>query len=97
MNYFNLIIIITAIGLISLIYQNKFLLSLLISLELILLNLMAFNLYASLITSNSNYTIFSLYIIALSAVEASIGISLISLISRNFNNTSILNLNILKN
>nr|BDG62533.1 NADH dehydrogenase subunit 4L [Ophiocten ludwigi] len=97
----NLIIFITlfsaASAIISIIYNKNFLLSILIALELIILNLIILNVLASY---NFNYGLnfsFSLFLLALSAIEASIGISILSLITRNFSTNNISSVNLLKN
>nr|YP_001905899.1 NADH dehydrogenase subunit 4L [Ophiura albida]CAL50576.1 NADH dehydrogenase subunit 4L [Ophiura albida] len=97
----NLILLIVTFSflsaMISIIYNKKFLLSILIALELILLNLIILNIISSL---NLNYNInfsFSLFLLTLSAIEASVGISILALISRNFNTNSIKSINLLKN
>jgi len=69
---------------------------LLLRIEVILLNIILLNLYLRITSSNPNYSSFSIFIIAISAVEASIGISIISLISRKFTSTKIANTNSLK-
>nr|YP_009730166.1 NADH dehydrogenase subunit 4L [Ophiopholis japonica]QHT54222.1 NADH dehydrogenase subunit 4L [Ophiopholis japonica] len=96
----NIIILITLVIIlagISIIYNTKYILTILLALELILLNLTVFNVYISFEHSNLNLAQFSIFILTLSAVEASIGISLIALLSRNFSSTSVDNLNTLKN
>nr|YP_009651553.1 NADH dehydrogenase subunit 4L [Amphiura digitula]QDA81577.1 NADH dehydrogenase subunit 4L [Amphiura digitula]QHT54235.1 NADH dehydrogenase subunit 4L [Amphiura digitula] len=84
-------------GILSIIYKKKFFLSILISLEVILLNIVILNFILFLINGSFNFIAFSLFIIALAAVEASIGISIMTLISRNFSNNNIISLNLLKN
>nr|YP_003457191.1 NADH dehydrogenase subunit 4L [Astrospartus mediterraneus]CBH40152.1 NADH dehydrogenase subunit 4L [Astrospartus mediterraneus] len=81
----------------SLFFNKKFLLSLLLSLELLLLNLIILNIILNLNNGNITFISFSILILTLSAIEASIGISLLTLINRNFNNSNINNLNILNN
>nr|YP_009545858.1 NADH dehydrogenase subunit 4L [Ophionotus victoriae]AYO99650.1 NADH dehydrogenase subunit 4L [Ophionotus victoriae] len=84
-------------AIISIVYNKNFLLSILIALELILLNLIVFNI---IVSSNLNESInlsFSLFLLTLSAIEASVGISVLALISRNFNSNSISSTNLLKN
>nr|YP_009732641.1 NADH dehydrogenase subunit 4L [Ophiarachnella gorgonia]QHT54248.1 NADH dehydrogenase subunit 4L [Ophiarachnella gorgonia] len=82
---------------ISIVYNKKFILSIIICLESILLNLLFFNYLFSLINNTNILNSFSLFILTLSAIEASIGISLLTLVSRDFNNNNINNTNILKN
>uniref|UniRef100_A0AAU6PWX6 NADH-ubiquinone oxidoreductase chain 4L n=1 Tax=Ophiotreta durbanensis TaxID=3135534 RepID=A0AAU6PWX6_9ECHI len=94
----NYIIIITTLSIIisltSIIYNKKFILSILICLEGCLLNLIILN-FTSILFNNNNQSLLSIFIITLSAVEASIGISLITLTTRNFNENNINNLNTL--
>nr|YP_009545837.1 NADH dehydrogenase subunit 4L [Gorgonocephalus chilensis]AYO99629.1 NADH dehydrogenase subunit 4L [Gorgonocephalus chilensis] len=98
MNFLIIIILISnATAIISIFFNKKFLLSILLSLELILLNLIILNLVMNIQNGNLIFISFSLIILTLSAIEASIGISLLTLINRNFNNSNINNLNILKN
>uniref|UniRef100_A0AAU6PX82 NADH-ubiquinone oxidoreductase chain 4L n=1 Tax=Ophionereis sp. TaxID=3135531 RepID=A0AAU6PX82_9ECHI len=87
----------TTIALISLIYNKAFFLSLLIGLESILLNILIFNFCLSHYQGLSFTNAFPIFILTLSAVEASIGISIISLISRNYSTNNIQSLNTLKN
>nr|UEP17951.1 NADH dehydrogenase subunit 4L [Ophiocreas oedipus] len=98
MNALTLIIIFSSItAILSLFFHKKFLLSILLSLELLLLNIIILNIITNLNNNNSIFINFSILILALSAIEASIGISLLTLINRNFNNSNITSLNILKN
>nr|YP_009989790.1 NADH dehydrogenase subunit 4L [Ophiura kinbergi]QNN00522.1 NADH dehydrogenase subunit 4L [Ophiura kinbergi] len=85
------------IAFISIIYNKNFLLSILIALELLLLNLLIVNIFISNNLTNSISLSFSLFLLTLSAIEASIGISILALISRNFNTNSINSINLLKN
>uniref|UniRef100_A0AAU6QCK2 NADH-ubiquinone oxidoreductase chain 4L n=1 Tax=Ophiothrix sp. TaxID=2909811 RepID=A0AAU6QCK2_9ECHI len=87
------ILIIISIGIVSVIYNNKFLLSIIISLEFLILNTITLNIYSSLLNEDQTFIYSSIFILALSAVEASIGISLVSLLSRNLNEVSLVNLN----
>nr|NP_957756.1 NADH dehydrogenase subunit 4L [Ophiopholis aculeata]AAR01200.1 NADH dehydrogenase 4L [Ophiopholis aculeata] len=96
MNITTLISITVVLGGISILYNTKYILTILLALELILLNLTAFNVYLSVEHSNLNLSNYHIYL-TLSAIEASIGISLIALLSRNFSSTSIDSLNTLKN
>lgn len=83
-------------AMISIIYKKKFLLSILIALELILLKLIILNIISSL---NLNYKInfsFSLFLLTLSAIEARVGISILALISRKFKTKRIKSINLLK-
>nr|YP_009545871.1 NADH dehydrogenase subunit 4L [Ophioplinthus brevirima]AYO99663.1 NADH dehydrogenase subunit 4L [Ophioplinthus brevirima] len=87
----------TISAIISIFYNKNFLLSVLIALELIILNLVILNIISAFnLNSNLNFS-FSLFLLTLSAVEASIGISILALISRNFNTNSITSINLLKN
>nr|CBH40127.1 NADH dehydrogenase subunit 4L [Amphipholis squamata] len=98
MNIFSFIFTISLIlGLLSIVYKKAFFLSILVSLEIILLNIIMFNFFTILSNGNPTPLTLSLFILALAAVEASIGVSIITLISRNFSNNSISSLNILKN
>nr|YP_010937547.1 NADH dehydrogenase subunit 4L [Ophiothrix exigua]WKW95556.1 NADH dehydrogenase subunit 4L [Ophiothrix exigua] len=84
------------LGGISIVYNNKFLLSILISLEFLLLNTIIFNIYAGILNNDYSYPHLSIFILALSAVEASIGISLVALLSRNLIEVTLSKLNTLK-
>ena len=84
------------LGLISAIYHKKFFLSLLLRLEMLLLKLILYKIYIGIIRGKPKFTTFSIFIIALSAVEARIGISLIALLSRRFQRTNIRLLKTLK-
>nr|BDG62546.1 NADH dehydrogenase subunit 4L [Amphiophiura penichra] len=87
----------TISAIISIFYNKKFLLSILIALELIILNLVVMNIIGSFnLNENLNFS-FSLFLLTISAVEASVGISILSLISRNFGTNSIYSTNLLKN
>nr|YP_011015302.1 NADH dehydrogenase subunit 4L [Stegophiura sladeni]UFQ25365.1 NADH dehydrogenase subunit 4L [Stegophiura sladeni] len=87
----------TISAIVSIFYNKNFLLSILIALELIILNLVILNLIGSYnLNDNINFS-FSLFLLTISAVEASIGISILSLISRNFGTNSIYSTNLLKN
>nr|YP_010120061.1 NADH dehydrogenase subunit 4L [Amphioplus laevis]QRC36792.1 NADH dehydrogenase subunit 4L [Amphioplus laevis] len=98
MNLFSFTLIFSIVlGLLSIIYKKNFFLSILISLEIILLNIIIFNYILSFLSGSLNLSILSLFIITLAAVEASIGISIVTLISRNFNQSNILSLSTLKN
>lgn len=55
-----------------------------------------FNFALSLIKGNNSFIITSIFILALAAVEARIGISLVTLISRKFQNSRIKTLSLLK-
>nr|UDD74668.1 NADH dehydrogenase subunit 4L [Histampica sp. h LQ-2021]WKW95569.1 NADH dehydrogenase subunit 4L [Histampica sp. CS049] len=96
MNFFFLIFLTFFCGLFSVVFNNKFFLSLLISLEIILINLMAFVFYLNIIQSDVSTLIFAPYILTFSAIEASIGISLMTLLSRNSNTNNLNLLNVLK-
>nr|YP_009730153.1 NADH dehydrogenase subunit 4L [Amphiura sinicola]QHT54209.1 NADH dehydrogenase subunit 4L [Amphiura sinicola] len=93
----NFIFLSTIIGLTSMINNKKFFLSLLISLELIFLNLIVLNFLSSLSSGNNNFFCFSLFLLTLAAVDASLGISIITLINRNFNESSLTSISSLKN
>nr|YP_010429257.1 NADH dehydrogenase subunit 4L [Ophiactis savignyi]USQ67423.1 NADH dehydrogenase subunit 4L [Ophiactis savignyi] len=97
MNITQLIFLMVTLGAISTLYHNKFFLSILLSLELLLLNLITYNVYIAITTNNLEFSTFSIFILSLSAVEASIGISIIALLSRNFTESSITILNTLRN
>nr|YP_009680562.1 NADH dehydrogenase subunit 4L [Ophioplocus japonicus]QDH07336.1 NADH dehydrogenase subunit 4L [Ophioplocus japonicus] len=98
MNIFLLILIIsTSLSLISIIYNKKFFLSLLLGLESILLNLLIFNFIITFTQETTPLNAFSIFILTLSAIEASTGIAIITLINRNFNESNIYSLNTLKN
>nr|YP_025937.1 NADH dehydrogenase subunit 4L [Ophiura luetkenii]AAO65629.1 NADH dehydrogenase subunit 4L [Ophiura luetkenii] len=92
-----IIIFSTITAIISIIYNKNFLLSILIALESILLNLIMLNIFSSYNFSNSINLSLSLFLLTLSAIEASIGISILALITRNFNTNSIYSINLLKN
>nr|YP_009545885.1 NADH dehydrogenase subunit 4L [Ophiosteira antarctica]AYO99677.1 NADH dehydrogenase subunit 4L [Ophiosteira antarctica] len=96
-----LILLVTSFSIISAIlsifYNKNFLLSILIALELIILNLVILNIIGSFSLNNNLNFSFSLFLLTLSAIEASIGISILALISRNFNTNSIISTNLLKN
>uniref|UniRef100_A0AAU6PWU2 NADH-ubiquinone oxidoreductase chain 4L n=1 Tax=Macrophiothrix sp. TaxID=3135532 RepID=A0AAU6PWU2_9ECHI len=93
---FNLFIVVSILAAISIIYNSKFLLSVIISLEFVILNSIALIIYTGLLTNNPHYIQTSIFILALSAVEASIGVSLVALLSRNLSEVSLNNLNTLK-
>uniref|UniRef100_A0AAU8HNT3 NADH-ubiquinone oxidoreductase chain 4L n=1 Tax=Silax daleus TaxID=3230861 RepID=A0AAU8HNT3_9ECHI len=98
MNTFTFILYFSLInGFLSMIYKKNFFLSILLCLEIILLNLIIFNFILYNINGQINFLSFSLFLIALAAVEASIGISIITLITRNFSLNNIISLNLLKN
>jgi len=84
------------ISITSIVYKKTFFLSILISFEIILLNTLIFKFFTKILTKNPKTYTFSLYILTLAAVEASIGISIISLISRKFKKTRIKTTNTLK-
>nr|AYO99689.1 NADH dehydrogenase subunit 4L [Ophiosteira sp. Op725.7] len=84
-------------AIISIFYNKNFLLSILIALELIILNLILLNIISAFNLNNNLNVSFSLFLLTLSAIEASIGISILALISRNFNTNSITSTNLLKN
>nr|QNQ65309.1 NADH dehydrogenase subunit 4L [Amphiura sp. JN-2020] len=84
-------------ALLSMVYKKNFFLSLLISLELIFLNLVVFNFIIAFSGGGLPIFTFSLFLLALAAVDASIGISLIALINRNFNENSLNAVSLLKN
>jgi NADH:ubiquinone oxidoreductase subunit K len=86
----------TITALLRMIYKKKFFLSLLISLELIFLNLVTFKFIITLTHHDFSYLRFSLFLLALAAVDARIGISIITLISRKFSECRITKLNLLK-
>jgi len=90
-------IIILFIGTMGIVFNKKFLLSLLITLEFLLLKTIIFNIYIGVVADNFVYTHLSIFILALSAVEARIGISLISLLSRNLQEVTLKNLKTLNN
>lgn len=96
MNFFFLIFLTFFCGLFSVVFNNKFFLSLLIRLEIILINLMAFVFYLNIIQSDVRTLIFAPYILTFSAIEASIGISLMTLLSRNSNTNKLKLLKVLK-
>lgn len=79
-----LIFLMVTLGAVRTLYHNKFFLSILLRLELLLLKLITYKVYISIITKNLEFRTFSIFILSLSAVEASIGISLIALLSRKF-------------
>uniref|UniRef100_A0AAU6PWY9 NADH-ubiquinone oxidoreductase chain 4L n=1 Tax=Ophiomonas sp. TaxID=3135530 RepID=A0AAU6PWY9_9ECHI len=85
------------IGLLSIIYKKTFFLSILLGLEIVLLNLITFNFLISISLGQPSFLPLSLFLIALAAIEASLGISIITLISRNFSESSLNNINLLKN
>nr|YP_009545845.1 NADH dehydrogenase subunit 4L [Ophioceres incipiens]AYO99637.1 NADH dehydrogenase subunit 4L [Ophioceres incipiens] len=87
----------TFLSLLSIIYNKKFFLSILLGLESALLNLLFFNFVVSFFQGASPLNAFSIFILTLSAIEASTGIALITLINRNFGNSNITSLNTLKN
>lgn len=98
MNLFILILFIkSTIRLLSLVYKKKFFLSILICLEIILLNLVIFNFIIYKLKNQPNFLTFSLLLIALAAIEARVGISIIALISRKFSKKKIKRLKLLKN
>nr|YP_009730179.1 NADH dehydrogenase subunit 4L [Ophiopholis mirabilis]QHT54261.1 NADH dehydrogenase subunit 4L [Ophiopholis mirabilis]UFQ25352.1 NADH dehydrogenase subunit 4L [Ophiopholis mirabilis] len=97
MEIVTLITLVIVLAIISMMYNTNYILTMLLSLEVILLNLTVFNIYLSFENSNLNLTQFSIFILTLSAVEASIGISLIALLSRNFSSANVDSLNTLKN
>ena len=69
---------------ISMLYNTKYILTILLALELMLLKLIVFNIYVAFEHGKLKLTQFSIFILTLSAVEARIGISLIALLSRKF-------------
>nr|YP_009700147.1 NADH dehydrogenase subunit 4L [Ophiura sarsii]QEP94699.1 NADH dehydrogenase subunit 4L [Ophiura sarsii]QHT54196.1 NADH dehydrogenase subunit 4L [Ophiura sarsii]QYF07882.1 NADH dehydrogenase subunit 4 [Ophiura sarsii] len=87
----------TITAILSIVYNKNFLLSILIALESILLNLIMLNILSSFNINNSIGFSLSLFLLTLSAIEASIGISILALITRNFNTNSIYSINLLKN
>nr|YP_008994244.1 NADH dehydrogenase subunit 4L [Ophiacantha linea]AGQ49778.1 NADH dehydrogenase subunit 4L [Ophiacantha linea] len=91
------VFVLIPLNILSLNYNKNFLLSILLALESILLIITTIIFIISIAHLNFNTITLSLYIITLSAIEASIGISILTLISRNFNICNINNLNILKN
>ncbi|WP_143440805.1 NADH-quinone oxidoreductase subunit K [Klebsiella pneumoniae] len=96
MDLISLITFTVRLGLVSLLYKKKYLLSLLLSLELVLLKIIVYILYLSTLTNNQAFMAFSIFVLALSAIEARIGISLLALISRQFSKTRIIKINKLK-
>lgn len=84
------------LGGLSVVYNNKFLLSILISLEFLLLKTIIFKVYVGYIKRDHTFNYLSIFILALSAVEASIGISFVSLLSRKLSEVTLKNLNTLK-
>jgi len=96
MNLSFLIVLVLIIGLLRAIYHKKFLLSILLRLELMMLNIIVFNIYIGILNSTPYFTAYSVFILALSAVEASIGISLISILSRKFSEVRVITLRTLK-
>nr|CBH40113.1 NADH dehydrogenase 4L [Ophiocomina nigra] len=85
------------IALIAIIYKKKFLLSILLCLESGLLLITSFSFIVFLVNNEPYSGCFSLYIITLSAVEASMGISLLTLVTRNLGSNNIVSLNTLIN
>nr|YP_009730140.1 NADH dehydrogenase subunit 4L [Ophiomastix mixta]QHT54183.1 NADH dehydrogenase subunit 4L [Ophiomastix mixta] len=83
-------------ALLGIILNKKYLLSILICIESILLNLIVLNLFLSFFTITLHTQNFSLYLLTLSAIEASVGVALLTLITRNFNSNNITPLNLLK-
>jgi NADH:ubiquinone oxidoreductase subunit K len=81
---------------IRIIYKKKFLLSILISLELMLLNLIILKIILSFKLGKRIKFSFSIFLLTLSAIEARIGISLLALITRKFKTNKINKVNILK-
>lgn len=86
----------TASAIIRIIYKKKFLLSILIALELILLNLIILKVLASYKFKYGLNLSFSLFLLTLSAIEARIGISILSLITRKFRTNNISSVKLLK-
>nr|QDH07324.1 NADH dehydrogenase subunit 4L [Ophiarachnella infernalis] len=98
MNVFLFILIFsTTTALFALIYHNKFILSMIICFESILLNILIFNFLLFLFNNNSCLNSLSVFLLTLSAVEGSIGISILTLITRSFSTNNITALNTLKN
>lgn len=96
MYFYHFIFLILLLGAIRLINKKKFLLSLIISLEFLLLKRLAVAIYAFLLGTSTKLTHVAIFILALSAVEARIGVSLVSLLSRKLNEVGISNLSNLK-
>nr|YP_010570392.1 NADH dehydrogenase subunit 4L [Ophiophthalmus serratus]UZG65880.1 NADH dehydrogenase subunit 4L [Ophiophthalmus serratus] len=85
-------------NILSIIYNKNFILSILLALESLLLIILSINFIISYFFINDFISQnFSLFIIALAAIEASIGLSILTLISRNFNECNINQLNLLNN
>lgn len=81
---------------ISIIYKKQFLLSILIALESILLKLVMLKIISSYkYRKRINFSL-SLFLITLSAIEASIGISILALISRKLKSKKIYSIKLLK-
>uniref|UniRef100_A0AAU6PWZ5 NADH-ubiquinone oxidoreductase chain 4L n=1 Tax=Ophiomusa kimblae TaxID=3135533 RepID=A0AAU6PWZ5_9ECHI len=97
MNSINLFVTLSLFSaLLSLFYNSKYLLSILLALEMCLLNLLVLNIFHSLPMNNTSSLMLSLFILSAGAIEASIGISLLTLITRNTNTNSFASFNGLK-
>jgi len=83
-------------ALISIILKKKYLLSILICIERVLLNLLVLNLFVSYFQERLHAQKFSLYLLTMSAVEASVGVALLTLVTRKFNTKKISSLKLLK-
>uniref|UniRef100_A0AAU6QCU4 NADH dehydrogenase subunit 4L n=1 Tax=Aspidophiura sp. TaxID=3135528 RepID=A0AAU6QCU4_9ECHI len=84
-------------SLLSLLINSKFLLSILLALELFFLNLLILCFFSLIFSGTTNCLSLCLFILSFSAIEASIGISLLSLITRSYNLNNFNALNLLKN
>uniref|UniRef100_A0AAU6PXL4 NADH-ubiquinone oxidoreductase chain 4L n=1 Tax=Macrophiothrix sp. TaxID=3135532 RepID=A0AAU6PXL4_9ECHI len=94
---FSLFVIIFILGTISVFYNNKFLLSVIISLEFLLLNTITLIIYSGIVNNETQLIQAAIFILALSAIEASIGVSIVALLSRNLSEVTFNKLNALKN
>merc|ERR1712031_42638 len=84
------------LALIRIILKKKYLLSVLICIERILLKLLVLKFFTTLITGSLYFQNFTLFLLTMSAVEARVGVALLTLVTRRFKTKKINNLKILK-
>lgn len=90
------VLILIPLKLLRIIYKKKFILPIILALERILLIIISTNFIITYFFINNYIKIkLSLFIIALAAIEARIGLSILTLITRNFRECSIIQLNLL--
>ncbi len=96
MRIFGFIVLVLILGTIRILYKKKFLLSVIIALEFLLLNRIALLVYLRVRKRDLRFLHLSIFVIALSAVEARIGISILSFLSRKLSEVKLRGLRTLK-